>query len=96
MLLQGVSQLQMQELYHYLDFQNLKKMINKLRSILLTLFIHQMSRLTITWKIDLKVNLITWHIILLEWFMNKNLKNFGLIAKIRISKIKEEMKKKEK
>jgi len=28
--------------------------------------------------------------------MNKNLKNFGLIAKIRISKIKEEMKKKEK
>ena len=47
------------------------------------------SLLPIIWKTGLKEGLTTW-------FMNRNLKSFGSIAKIRIYKIKEGMKKKEK
>ena len=55
-----------------------------------------MSLLPIIWKTGLKEGLTTWDITQQVWFMNRNLKSSGSIAKIRIYKIKEGMKKKEK
>lgn len=54
------------------------------------------SPLLIIWKTDLKEGLITWDTIPLEWFTSRNLKNSGLTVRIKICKIKEEMRKKEK
>ena len=54
------------------------------------------SPLLIIWKTDLKEDLITWDTILPVWSMSKSLRSFGLIARIRISKTREEMKRKEK
>jgi hypothetical protein len=44
----------------------------------------------------LKEGLITWDTIPLEWFTSRNLKSSGLTVRIKICKIKEEMRKKEK
>ena len=86
----------MQERSQYQDFQNLKKITKQSNNFLSKPFTLQMSQLLIIWKIDLKEGLIIWVIIQQEWSMSKNQKNFGSIVRIKIFKIKEEMKRKEK